>query len=779
MEITRITLCRAILFASLVMTLSAGAEKTVAVDEMGVRVLSEVPPTGVHPRVYFSAEDLPDLKFRINETRFGKIMRNICGKQFEAHQDSLREFAALDLSSPTPEQVIKYVRPDEARNARWGMFAVMAVIDNDAGRKKLIAQVIANYGRLLIASKKMSDSGHKKVGDSISLWQSEKFSVTESWTIGSSGIAVAYDMLYNDMSDQQRDAVRGAIALSTQGRISYGMGMPRGRAVSNHYGYHGDLLVLLAAIEGEEGFDQDTYDRIRQVLIDYWEIGFTPMGACHEDSYGPNLGLRAGSRGMIALSRRGPNLFSTEKYRNYTEYFAQELQPYRQGTFVGGASGTGLHYPTSVVVNKFMRPHDPVADYSLRYHFGDDYHQSQRWQGWLDMLLFGMDYGSDPDAPLSPELLKRAGLEQSVFFPVRGKLIARSDWQPEALYLQFDARPDAFMIGHDKADRGNFVLDALGRSWVVQTPWNYFRESTSNSLLHIDGKAQAWKAPSVDFISHFDSGVAVSASADLKYAYDWQWSPPWPNAQKKFPAPWEPERSDPRDLGWPGPAGSPDWLPDTLHGTPDIGYIGSYMWRRPYNPVQKATRSVSLVRGHHPYVVISDDFRKDNEEHEYAWYAQLPLDVDLKAQNGLDVVLGEVDERTSNEAPLTGSRRLLVRVLQADDANGDAGESVEVAVENYQAAKDRAGRPVMGRRLIISTRSIEPGLKIMLLPVRVGEELPKTQWAKHGQVLNVIWSDQKDKISFGHAAQQETRISVEQTLSKRSMPPAPLLTPAP
>ncbi len=754
---------------------TARADQGVAVDELGTRQLSEAPPPGIHPRVYFSAEDLPALKRRMTQTRLGQIMQDIHNKQFAGMEAGLREFASLDLSDPTPEQVVEYVKPDEGRNIRWGMFAVNAVMRDNADRKALMAQVITNYARLFLASKRMSDAGNELVNEKIKIWQSDSFGVGESWTIGASGIAIAYDMLYNDMTPEQRDTVRAAIATGTKGRMSYGMGMPRGRGISNHYGYHGDLLVMLAAIEGEEGFDQPTYDRIKQVLIDYWEIGFTPMGACHEDAYGPTLGLRAGSRGMIALARRGTNLFATERYRNYTRYFAQELEPFRDGTFIGGASGNGLPYPTSVVVNKYMRPNDPIADYNLRYYMGDDYQQSRRWQGWLDILLFGMDYESDPNQPLTPELLEAGGLEETVFFPIRGKMITRSDWTPEALYFQLDARPDAFMIGHDKVDRGNFVLDALGRQWAVQTPWDYFRESTGNNLLHIDGKAQAWKAPSVDFLSYADNGSAATASADLEYAYDWQWSPPWPHQDKQFPAPWEPELNDPRDLGWPDSPGSPEWLPNKLYGTPDVGYVGSYMWRRPYNPVQKAVRSAAMVRGHHPYVVIFDDFRKDDEDHEYGWYMQLPLDVEIKSHNGMDVLLGEVGEKTVDGEPIEGSRRLLVRVLQADDASGRASDKIDAVMEDYETAKNRHGKPVIGRRLILSTRSVEPGLKIMLLPIRVGETMPETEWVTRGKTLNVVWPDQQDTLTFGYASESKPAIGVEQVLEKRSTPLIPLV----
>ena len=91
--------------------------------------------------------------------------------------------------------------------------------------------------------------------------------------------------------------------------------------------------------------------------------------------------------------------------------------------------------------------------------------------------------------------------------------------------------------------------------------------------------------------------LASGGAADLKYAYDWQWTPPWPKADQKFSPPWEPEMSDPRALGWPD---DPAWLPHKLYGEEGIGHTGMYLWRRPYTPCRRrsARRCWCAVRGH-------------------------------------------------------------------------------------------------------------------------------------------------------------------------------------
>lgn len=152
--------------------------------------------------------------------------------------------------------------------------SLYAVMMEDEELKEVMMDVITNYSRVILASKERWDEGRRegdleeKMNRALSIWSHNDFGVEVSWTLGAAGLALSYDVLYNDMSTTQRDTVRKAIATGAKGRRGYGTGKPRGFAASNHYGYHGDLLVMLSAIEGEPGYDQETYDGIRQVLTD-------------------------------------------------------------------------------------------------------------------------------------------------------------------------------------------------------------------------------------------------------------------------------------------------------------------------------------------------------------------------------------------------------------------------------------------------------------------------------------------------------------------------------
>ena len=45
---------------------------TIQLDGAGVRPVGRVPAPGVHPRIFFSPDDLPELRHRLKETRAGQ-----------------------------------------------------------------------------------------------------------------------------------------------------------------------------------------------------------------------------------------------------------------------------------------------------------------------------------------------------------------------------------------------------------------------------------------------------------------------------------------------------------------------------------------------------------------------------------------------------------------------------------------------------------------------------------------------------------------------------------
>ena len=309
--------------------------------------------------------------------------------------------------------------------------------------------------------------------------------------------------------------------------------------------------------------------------------------------------------------------------------------------------------------------------------------------------------------------------------------------------MHFDARADAFLIGHDNVDRGTFTITALGKTWAPDLDWMGFKYGDEHSLVQIDGQSEPWKAPSVKFLFNRDQGDAVLSAADLSYAYDWQWPPPWPGMDQKFPAPWEVEKSDPRTLGLPD---TPQfaWIPHRLYDEPDTGFAGLNYWRKPYNPVQKAFRSLVFARGTHPYVLVVDDVQKDSAPHRYNWLMQLANNVVIKTQTGNDTVLGTGD--TSDK------RRLLVRLIPPPAGWG--GGAPTARLEHYLGRDvpgkgGDVGKHLPGTRLIVTRDGvIAPEFKVMILPYTDGDALPETSWDASGHGLVQRWPDEQTRTTI-------------------------------
>lgn len=143
------------------------------------------------------------------------------------------------------------------------------------------------------------------------------------------------------------------------------------------------------------------------------------------------------------------------------------------------------------------------------------------WDGHLD------GRGVVADAPERFPAAVRKLFPLSYVSTWRGLVISLGSHSRRAAYMHFDARADAFLLGHDNADRGTFTFSALEGRWIDDLPWKENVDSTGHSLLHVDGLAQAEKAPSVAIVKVEDGAGGFVAEAALTYACNVQWAKGW------------------------------------------------------------------------------------------------------------------------------------------------------------------------------------------------------------------------------------------------------------
>jgi hypothetical protein len=191
--------------------------------------------------------------------------------------------------------------------------------------------------------------------------------------------------------------------------------------------------------------------------------------------------------------------------------------------------------------------------------------------------------------------------------------------------------------------------------------------------------------------------------------------------------------------------------------------------RMPHNPVQKAFRSVTFVREGRPYVMVVDDIRKDGAEHLYEWVMMPGANTEMVSVKDGDIVLCDATVPRDAQGvpkPPKGAPQLLVRVLECRDpaAGKDLTGRPSFRLESFER-KDalRDGRSFgMDKRLVIASRSAEPGFKILLYPFRAGEALPKTTWdAGRGSVTLSGPDISGDVIGFEAGADGRTRVKVK------------------
>ena len=740
------------------------------------RVFPATPAAYVHPRVFATAADLPDIEARLTSDGFGanvgvwlrsKVVGQISTSRFIGRLAAM----TLDPNSITDQQLDdgffafgEFDSQELAVMALWGVLFTADEASYVATAKETAIAATVNFAILAenVHKRYVNDDYSGLDASTISEIQfhwgqqaNYSFKLNHIRQNGGVGLALAYDLLYNDMTTAQRDQVRTALALGTNGWNVHGgddtnaIGMD-GNAVSNHYGYQGEQLVMLAAYYGETGWQQSEWDTMVQVMRNYLIVGFNPSGYPIEDSYGPDLGLREGARALVAMAHNGENLFTERRDAMYNIGYAvaHDAETLDNSSLIGGESGGNYAfgpsspsaenpnptYPTFAIVWKYLYPTDEAIDFLYRWRVGNNYKRVLKSQSTIDYAFFGHDY-----LPENPNRAADNGLALTTYFARRVKVISRNNTSSDAVQFAFDARPDAFNIGHDKSGRGHFSLNGLNRHWVIGLNFRDVRYSNESSPMRIDDVGQAYKAPSVKMVhAPLDDGLVMSAVADLKYAYDWQWNQPWTFSASANPQPdssdphWERETVAPHTFY---PTGHvPEWLGSSLDDDANMGYRGMWMWRRPNLPVQKAYRSVAYVRTTFPFVIIADDIRQDDNTHLYESLLQLPYDVNQTAVNGRDVILKRPGE----------SQSLLVRVLQAEATAGD------VTFNNQAYTTSVTG--MAARRLRIGVNAVEPKLKLLLWPHQTGMALPTT-----------TWNTDKSELTISGEGIEETTLTFDQS----------------
>lgn len=496
-------------------------------------------------------------------------------------------------------------------------------------------------------------------------------------------LALAYDLLYDWMEDDERLAVRDFLVACGYGRHTspHGFRSPRADAVKPGHDHNGDFgnlndqhILVALAVEGEESrasadvraafctpdpksrsarwmrpavgdtaawpaatvASVDNLERQIRWLTDWF---VTPWGMAASHTAYLGLSAKHMMPATVAFARRGENLFVT------THLYQLALHPLRclhpaEGLITSprGLGETHLgwwdhHDGTSFqqrgtmpIIWKYMYPDDPLVDYV--------------WRAYLPTLdrdplvaaIFGLDPGPSALGESLPKMTQSKRIPLTLFDPQRGIVTMRSSWQDDALAVWFDCCGSDPYQAHMHAERNSFALFALGRAWSI-APGYHVTISDAQAAVLVKDPRLASDPATGGFIGESGSSATNTPPRpgnfptppgrmlEVTEATDHSWTVVAGDATACYTFGY----SGKRDVDTGLPLKSflyPGMLELFRERSPEYDDLFAAPLRvsqRDYNPMRHAIRSLLFVRGKRPYVLVVDDYDKDGKPHDWRW----------------------------------------------------------------------------------------------------------------------------------------------------------------
>ena len=790
--------------------------------------LSSLPAPGVHPRLLFTAADLPAIQNRMSNTTSGKLIWNkILAYSAGLHgtYDGTAAYAIPDIlqggyqgshgntfirgyTDPTslwyPQNrtlanLAAGVQPvsvstgaDLNTTTLWPMFAYEAlrcVLQNDTAG----GQTLAAAATFEMVNEQAARTASGKARP-----------YTSAIGTGNGGFyfAYVYDFLYNFMTSAQQAQWTAELVNTSSAADNYGTLNAATSTRSNWstftYWHPGPVNLY-----GQTGYNAIKVAGLQRGMQNFMNYGILPSGAFEEGEAKDQLG----ADGLLMLARLGgQNLFQDPHLQAYVHNFLpasvvpnpaykSPLAPYGTGPFLRYDLLGGLEQINTLDMSTlhYMFPTDSVVDWLYQTEFGPNYEYITQGNGttgdtaYADDLINGFVTLTDFNpANANPANLN---LPLTFFGGDRGLMITRSDWaSTDAMMLNMHTRQANG--GHPMDDRNSIFLFGKGRAWSAINFENF--NQTYQSVVNIDANATIPPIQNVltpgRIVDFQDQPLATFSVGDASYT--WAWSEAQPQGRVYTPAElaagnfvmprgstFEPHSKN--DFGYTKIVS--DEMNTPLSQSPSwITYTGT-IWpvtRSPNFPVIKAFRSTGLVRGPStgvsPYGLVVDDIQVSTTAvHHYDWQMLLENDLAIVSVNQLQGSQGVWDiTLASNGVANPGDPVLLIRVL---DLKYDAAATV---TQPYILAPSATNLRADTKRplLIIPNDSISPNYKVLLFPYRLGDVVPLTTWDQSHTALTIGMPTYSDVVTFTPAASGKTDINITRgasTLINLNTPIAP------
>lgn len=783
---------------------------------------SRVPPPGVYPRLLFSPEDLPMLRERIRKDAamaysFAEMEALLKTTWLNPEDDNGKMFARLASGEPIRLDEI----PERDHRTRislpFGMligysggimsshipyisqclvaiqFYALIQDDSELGRKAAVAA---------ISWMNMIEDGMDEMNEiSDSEWGTG-FNTANGSETGYRGrladhmnIALLLDMGGKWMTDEQKDTFRRIIAKQTYGMAdSHAAGSIRWQE-NNHTTWHMTSMLSQMAIEGLEGSDPENFPRLVRTLQAFMEFGIDPDGVVFESNGKSGGGFRFLALNLVAAARRGENFFGHPHFRKLPAAQVQASSPGGTLTVTSGTYAGNLFDPQGVMFLKTFFPENREIDWLLGKHFPNMDRSDAGRQAYVDRLMAGNRHRIRLpifNAPSSTrgtlydtnfESVRREDLRLPLNFdaPVHGMFSAYSDHSEDAAWINLLVRANGYLgAGHHHADSGMFHFSALGVDWFRESLINTHYDGNLHNLVRIDRRSASdmGSAASGTYLGGVITPDLSTASADIKRSYDYRWIQQvqlwdvagwWaqtplsaqgvefddhPNVVEAFRGT---QRYKMRN--WWASYNYSNWIPTS---------------RASYNPVEKAMRTVGLVRGARSYGVVMDDVRKDGESRLYQWSACPGRGVWISDYATAvaplppnQVVLGfegpqafhfayKHKHHQDKQEPIEGKEgdpQLLVTVLNPLTPP-EGIPLIEVLVDEGPIDQ-RTNLPMLYDNLLINHQGREGMFRVLMIPFRRGESLPEISFDPETEIARIVWPNQTDELHFSRSSGED------------------------
>jgi len=334
-------------------------------DFTGVRDIDSIPPAYEHPRIYFDADGLPDLRNRLLNTVSGRAIM----KQINAFC-IVMQWGYNDGQLPDYNHNEDYAQDADGNrlidNAGFwnskGYYDKLVSQDPvvwDANatdkRKMLLSTVMAfeafncliHQGQLDTITDTYYDDRAADLATAMAHWATLALADTttplDSTTyesIGGIHMALAYDLNYNAMTAAQQNIVRQALAAITPVYPLHGSFLDAPAVTSNWCGLNSFEIITNMAIEGETGYSPTLSERWFRAYHTFINYGFYESGAPWE-GLGKNYMFATTA---IAMARRGYSMLGHPHMRKFgNDYLTAIMQPFGYGFTsydVWGGSGS-------------------------------------------------------------------------------------------------------------------------------------------------------------------------------------------------------------------------------------------------------------------------------------------------------------------------------------------------------------------------------------------------------------------------------------------------------